>query len=942
MTKQLRVLELIENVQHGVTIFDEKLEYVACNDKARTLLKIPDSLCQPGVHIKSLLRLHAERGDYGPGDPEELVLRHLQDLTSKSVHTYIRRNADGKSIRIHGNFTDDGWLISTYSDITREQETGLHLQKLNEALDSKNRKQAQQIEEARTELQRHNEILETIIDNVESGIFMINRDLVIEAANARACILLDLPERLAQPGTKMIDIFRFHAARGEYGPGDPEAQAQERLEQAKSQTYTNFEHTRPNGDVLKIVRVPTNTGFVSTFTDITRLKNTQKELEKASHALTQTIEEQVAELTERQKVATRLTEAIDTIQESVALFDKDDRFVFCNKRFQKKNWRLADLLVPGITYEELIRRAVSRNIFPDAKGREEEFVRRRLEHRKAPDGPLEIRKHGEHEWLLVHEQRLGDGSTISLSTDITGLKRAELAHQESEERFRDFAENGADWFWETDDELRFNFIMGSVEEVAGLTPDQLMGRTREEIYEDMEPVEPAQWQAHKDLLENHHPFTDFLFRWVRPDKEVRYVSLNGKPIFHADGRFKGYRGVGRDVTGLRRAEEALRRSRKMEAIGQLTGGIAHDFNNILGIIQGNLELLEETLQGDPVALHRIRNALRGTERGTDITRKLLGFSRQDAQEIRIASVNELILNLLDLISKPLTAAIEVATHLSSDLWAVSIDTGDLQDALLNLSLNARDAMPSGGSLVIETKNQVFDEEFTRQHPGFTEGEYVTISVSDTGTGMTEDVRERVFEPFFSTKETGQGTGLGLSMVYGFVQRSGGHIQIYSEPAKGTTFHIHLPRVTAEETIHHQAAPFPQRMPVGSEKILVVDDEKGLLDFAVTFLGSLGYEVHAANSADEALTILSDDNSIDLLFSDIIMPGDTDGYQLARQAREKHPDLRILLTSGFTRNREKKLAGGDGFLSEVTANMLNKPYSRVELATHIRTALDTDR
>ncbi|MCW9035869.1 MAG: PAS domain S-box protein [Rhodospirillales bacterium] len=395
----------------------------------------------------------------------------------------------------------------------------------------------------------------------------------------------------------------------------------------------------------------------------------------------------------------------------------------------------------------------------------------------------------------------------------------------------------------------------------------------------------------------------------------------------------------RDLTERKATEARLRQSQKLEAIGQLTGGIAHDFNNILGIIQGNLELLQRKIPNDQSALDRLSKALSGTKRAAKLTEKLLGFSRPEAHGTQLTSINEFIRNMEELITKSLTVSIKVESHLAEDLWFVKIDPGDLEDAILNLALNARDAMPDGGTLVIETANKTLDENYAQRNQTGQAGDFVMFSVSDTGMGMSPEVKERIFEPFFSTKEAGKGTGLGLSMVYGFTQRSNGHIKIYSELDEGTTFRIYLPRARRSDELQDTPQGAIEDLPHGTETILVVDDENALAEVATLHLKELGYNVLIANQAIEALEILEQMPEIDLLFSDIVMPGGMDGYQLAIKATKKYPNLKILLTSGFTKKREEQLNQNNQLIASLASNLLNKPYNKIELATSIRQTLD---
>ena len=426
---------------------------------------------------------------------------------------------------------------------------------------------------------------------------------------------------------------------------------------------------------------------------------------------------------------------------------------------------------------------------------------------------------------------------------------------------------------------------------------------------------------------------------LRKDGETFPMRLRVGELKTAEGSL--FVGTIYDLTVIKQMESQIRHSQKMDAVGQLTGGIAHDFNNILGIVMGNLEFLQEEVSGDPKISRRINKAIQGTQRGANLTKKLLGFSRKGATEAKMINVNEFIESLHDLTAKSLTPSIKVEQHLAGNLWSVEIDPGDFEDAILNLALNARDAMPDGGNLVIETANKIIDEVYAEANPDARAGEFVMVSISDTGKGMTGEVKERVFEPFFSTKAQGKGTGLGLSMVYGFVKRSRGHVKVYSELERGTSIHLYLPRAHEEASGVERPVESHDRVPRGSETILVVDDEEELVEVAVTYLEGLGYETLRAIDGKQALKILEDNPGIDLVFSDVIMPGNLDGYELATAASEMGHDSKILLASGFTKKREEYLNGGDAAVAKLASNLLGKPYNRQELGTAVRHTLDEE-
>ena len=429
--------------------------------------------------------------------------------------------------------------------------------------------------------------------------------------------------------------------------------------------------------------------------------------------------------------------------------------------------------------------------------------------------------------------------------------------------------------------------------------------------------------------------------------EERLFSFNNVPIYKTssnedDLSITGVLFVAEDITDRRISEAALRQSQKMEAVGQLTGGIAHDFNNMLAIIMGNLELLRRKVKDDPNVIKHVDAAYAGGERGAKITKKLLSFSRHPSEDQTLVNVNELIGGMTDLIGKSLTPKIILETHLADDVRAVNINPDDFDDTLLNLAINAGDAMPGGGTLLIEAMNKTLDEQYVQLNPGCAVGDYVLISISDTGVGMAPDVVEQAFQPFFTTKEIGKGTGLGLSMVYGFVHRSKGNVKIYSEPGRGTTVRLYLPcadqnSVDAEQITSNGVTDLVG----GKETILVVDDEQGLADVAVAYLEDLGYTTLVANSGQQALEVLQEHPEINLMFSDVVMPGEVDGYDLAKETMHLYPTVKVLLTSGFTAKREGAISGDIPLFKKLTNDLLNKPYNQTELAQAVRNILDKE-
>ena len=399
--------------------------------------------------------------------------------------------------------------------------------------------------------------------------------------------------------------------------------------------------------------------------------------------------------------------------------------------------------------------------------------------------------------------------------------------------------------------------------------------------------------------------------------------------------------VAEGVAERLRLEESLRQAQKMEAVGQLTGGVAHDFNNLLTVILGGLEMVGRQLENLPrgPATERIQRAAsmaaHGAERAATLTARLLAFARRQPLDPKPVEPNRLVTGLADLLQRTLGETIALETVSGAGLWRTMVDPGELENALVNLAVNARDAMPSGGRLTIETSNAYLDEDYVADIPEpVPPGQYVLIAVTDTGTGMDKQTLERVFEPFFTTKEVGKGTGLGLSQVYGFVRQSGGHIRIYSELGQGTTIKIYLPRSLIGAAA---VADLRKEAPAhgGSETILVVEDHEDLRNYSTGVLRELGYDVLEAANGHSALEMLQTHNDVDLLFTDVVLPEGMDGRRLSDEATRRRPGIKVLFTTGYTRNaivHNGRLDAG--------VQLITKPFSFAELAAKVRAILDT--
>src|SRR6185312_14358876 len=390
--------------------------------------------------------------------------------------------------------------------------------------------------------------------------------------------------------------------------------------------------------------------------------------------------------------------------------------------------------------------------------------------------------------------------------------------------------------------------------------------------------------------------------------------------------------IGRDLTEKRAAEAQMRQVQKMDAVGQLTGGVAHDFNNILTVITGTIGILQDAVADRPELVSIAKLIDDAADRGAQLTKHLLAFARKQPLQPREIDVNGLVVEAAKLLHPTLGEQIQIQPNLAQDAWSAMVDPSQLTTAIINLALNARDAMPDGGKLTLETRNVYLDEGYASMNSEVAVGHYVMVAVSDTGTGIRPENLEKVFDPFFTTKEVGKGTGLGLSMVFGFVKQSGGHLKIYSEVDHGTSMKIYLPRATGlqESATEASSAPMIAR---GSETVLVVEDDPLVRKYVVTQVQSLGYTTLEAANATEALAVIDNHRDVDLLFTDVIMPGPMNGRQLVDEAVRRRPTLKTLYTSGYTENAIVHHGRLDpGVL------LLAKPYRKPELARLIRIAL----
>lgn len=512
----------------------------------------------------------------------------------------------------------------------------------------------------------------------------------------------------------------------------------------------------------------------------------------------------------------------------------------------------------------------------------------------------------------------------------------------SESRYRQLVNAVVDYaIFQLDAEGNVTSWNPGAERIKGYCANEIIGQHFSRFYTDEDKAAGIPAKALRQAAETGRFEAEGLR--VRKDGSTFYASVIIDPIRDDAGTLVGFAKVTRDVTErvqaatkLKETQERLAASQKLEAVGQLSGGIAHDFNNLLMIVLGNLETVQRYVrQGDsnPNLVRAVNNAMRGAQRASALTNRLLAFSRRQALDPKPIDVNNFLNNVVEFLYRTLGEQIEIQTVGSAGLWQIEVDLSQLESAVVNLAINARDAMPQGGKLTIEASNQFVDDAYHQRNPEIMPGQYVTISVTDTGTGMAPDTLAQAFEPFFTTKEMGRGTGLGLSQVYGFVKQSGGNVKLYSELGHGTTVKLYFPRHHGKHALDDEA----QELDLAggqAETILLVEDDPDLRSYIGEILRGLDYRVIASANAIDALEVLAKkERSIDLLLTDIVMPG-TNGRQLAEQAQLQNPDLKVLYMTGYSRNAVVH----QGRLDE-GVDLLQKPISQAELAHRVRVVLD---
>ena len=622
-----------------------------------------------------------------------------------------------------------------------------------------------------------------------------------------------------------------------------------------------------------------------------------------------------------QKSRDRFLRSIESLTEGFALYDADDRMVVCNSRFREIYAPVRDSLLRWSSFEDFLRECIANKLIPEAVGHEEEWIAERLLRRRDQPNVMEVERKGR--WIEIRERPDKEGGTMMLVLDIHEQKIAELRRQALAGRLQMMIDNMPAGCLLLDRDQRILDWNPAATQIFGYSKAEALG------------ADPLDLVVAPDM---HAEIGERIERIYSGEDVVTHVSANitkdGRAIscewtsarlLDDDGHCVGLLSMTRDVSEKRAAEEKMRQLTRMEAIGQLTGGIAHDFNNLLQVIIGNCEILDESLADQPRLQRWATMSRKAAEHGADLTLRLLAYSKRQTLEPVDVDLNGIIEEVTPLIARSIGASVSVTFKLADALWPATLDRGQIDQALLNIVLNSRDAMPNGGTLHIETSNASLRLADTAGE--VKPGDFVCIAISDSGAGMPPDVLKRAFEPFFSTKGVGKGNGLGLSMVQGFVNQSGGLVRLESEVGKGTIVRIYFPRSAArtpDKPIVQNTSAEPAR-----KTIFVVEDNDMVRNYVTAQLESLGYNVLEAENGPAALAKIDAVGPIDLLFTDVIMPGGMNGRELAERAVERRPGLKVLFTSGY----DESAITTDGYLTEGLF-LLKKPYQRKDLETKI--------
>jgi two-component system cell cycle sensor histidine kinase/response regulator CckA len=632
------------------------------------------------------------------------------------------------------------------------------------------------------------------------------------------------------------------------------------------------------------------------------------------------------DITKHMRTEERLREyerVVEGLEEMIVVMDRDYRYVIANRAFLQYRDMTSEQVV-GHRVDEVVNKEVFESLL---KGKMDECFRGKVVQYELK---YEYPRLGERDLFASYfpiEGPTGIDRIACVLRDITERKRGEEALRQAEQKYRTIFEEAVVGIFQSDLAGHYLNVNPAMARLLGYaSPQELVASITDisqQVYAD-----PESRDAFRLMIDREGIVQNVDCQVCRKDGSKIWISVNARPV-RENGVLVGYEGTNTDITERKLLEQQLLQAQKMEAVGRLAGGVAHDFNNMLGVIMGYSDLSLGVMTPDSPSYKHLTQIKKASQRAALLTRQLLAFSRQQVVFPKVLDLNEVVHNVTSMLLRMVGEDVDIAFRPATPIGCIKADRGQIEQVLMNLVINARDAMPTGGEIVIQTENAELDEDFVFEHRGSGAGPHVVLKVRDTGCGMDETVQSKIFEPFFTTKEVGVGTGLGLSTVYGIVKQSGGYIVVESAPGKGTTFEIYFPRV-ADKAEPLLTSPEEAVVPGGSETILVVEDDASLRELTVHMLTDAGYRVLEAKDAETALGVLQHpDTVIDLLLTDVIMPG-KDGLQLLEQAKVVHPNLLALFMSGYLGNLRTRLVAQGAFLE--------KPFTMRSLLTKVRSVL----
>lgn len=661
------------------------------------------------------------------------------------------------------------------------------------------------------------------------------------------------------------------------------------------------------------------------------LQQSQEELERRVEQRTSQLQRAIQDLEDARNI---MTDALEAINDGFVLWDSNDRLVTCNQRYRQFFGKNAGAVKPGAKFQDLMQMQAESGMLRDALGRSGSWVEGRLLRHGNPVDSFE-EEFTDGTWARMTETRASNGRMVGLCTDITEIKRREIAFKTFAETNRRLAAavNATDSAILITDPSRVGnptvFANPAFTRMTGWPVEEILGRDRKMLAGA--ETNPEECERLEQSIRAGFAATAELKLQTR-DGKYFWAEISASPIRDGEGNIVNWVIIQTDITARKETEEQLHQSQKMELIGQLTGGLAHDFNNLLTVVLGNLDavLSQETLAEGEITEY-LEAAFEAGRRGAELTRRMLAFARRQTLAPKPTDLRQAIDGFRHFLDRSLGSGVALDCSIGEELWPVLVDQGQLENAILNLAVNARDAMGDAGTVTLRAANETLSGATDVAGQSVPDGDYVCISVTDAGTGMSSEIIGKAIQPFFTTKVSGKGTGLGLSMVYGFASQSQGFMRIESEPGEGTTIKLYFPCATVNTPA--EAAVHVQTLEGGSETILLVDDEPQVRAIAAIQLQRLGYRVVQAEDATEALELLDQSSEIDLLVTDIGLPGGMSGLDLVATVRARCPDIPALYISGYSDGESSDSAEKDS-----EAQFLAKPFDRQALAMAIRRSL----